>query len=1123
MQKIHGSLLYSPSDLNAFLENECITWLDRYDLEYPGELERDVTSEEEELISGAGDEHERRHLARLRAEDEVAIINRDSASAYADTITAMRRGAPVIYQARLERGEFAGWADFLLRADGASELGGWHYEVWDTKLARGMKPYFAIQLCSYAEMLEEVQHVRAVQAGIILGNLERKPLRLSDYWFYYRAVKRAFLEQQRLFDRNSPPPFPALADYRHWSGHVARRLEARRDVSMVANIRSAQIAKLSEAGITTLPELAETRLASVPRLAQATFDRLRAQARLQERSQPGEPPAYELLPTNPNLPRQGLASLPPASEGDVAFDIEGYPLIDGGLEYLLGATVEEEGKLAFLEWWAHDPVQEKRSFERFVDWVYARWKQYPSMHVYHYAPYETTALKRLMSRYATREDEVDELLRNQVFVDLYSVVRQALLVGEPAYSLKNIEHLYLPKRAGEVATAGESMVYYHRWLTARDGESWSESPTLKLIRDYNQADCESTWQLIDWLRERQLESDRNFVAPEAPGEVSEVSTARAALARAMLAEIPGDRSTDAERWRVHELLAHLLEFHRREHKSLYWAKYQRMEMTEAELLENRECLAGAERTATPPQPVKQSFIYEYCFPEQETKLRAGDKCFLACDGKTRATIETLYPDHRVLTFKRGRKIGPLPDRVSLIPDEIVGTKLIDDSIERTVRGYLANGTLPPSLQQFLFRLSPRLAGRNDGPIIPSGQDVFEGSLAAVTSLDGGTLCIQGPPGSGKTTKGGRLIAELLRRGKRVGISSNSHDAICVLMKAAAGQAQELGIAFTAAKCGEEDRQPPHPAIDMIRENGDLFLAPLPDLVGGTAWLFSRPEARGAFDYLFVDEAGQVSVANLVGMTPAARNIVILGDQMQLGQPIRGVHPGESGSSVLEYYLQDHATVPEEKGIFLPSTYRMRREICNFISDAVYEGRLQADACTAERTIRFAGPTRRVGKEAGILYVPVEHQDNTYESDEEAAAIVEIVGELLGHDLAEAGRPARKLTRKDILVVAPFNMQVRKLQALLPGVRVGTVDKFQGQQAPVVIFSMTASEGDAAPRGLEFLFDKQRLNVAISRAQVLAVVVASPALERTRCTSLEQMRALNVYCRALEAAVQVRTA
>jgi uncharacterized protein len=941
-------------------------------------------------------------------------------------------------------------------------------------------------------------------------------LRVSDYWFYYRAIQQAFLEQQASFDPDAPPPFPGLADYRHWTSHVTKLLEDRDDVSLVANIRTVQIEKLAAAGITTLHGLAESTLPTVLKMAKTTFDRLRAQAKIQMASKPEQPPAFKVLPINPEAARQGFGLLPPESAHDVCFDIEGYPLIDGGLEYLLGATCREHRQLVFKDWWAHDREQERASFESFVDWVHDRWKQEPSMHVYHYAAYETTALKRLMCRYASRENEVDDLLRNHVFVDLYTVVRQALLIGEPSYSLKNVEHLYMPKREGEVATAGESIVFYHRWMEAPDGKSWQDSSTLKLIRDYNKVDCDSTWELVTWMREQQGIAGRRYVAPAPPNEVAETTSGRAAVAQEMLAAIPKETDADPERWRVHALLAHLLEFHRREHKSLYWAMFERAEMTEQELIEDSECLGAVQRTKAPPVQVKQSFSYEYAFPEQESKLRAGSRVCLAEDTNVRFEIEDLDYDRRTLIIKRGRRSGEPPRRINLIPNEIVDAKAIVGSIERTVREYNQTGSLPKALGDFLYRHHPRLARHGDGPIISNTEEIGSAAINAVKGMRRTTLCIQGPPGSGKTHTGGQIIAELLKAGNRVGISSNSHEAICVLMRAVGEAADETGIRFAGAKCGQADREQFHPSISILATNSAVFeTGQLPDLVGGTAWLFSKEEAAGQFDYLFIDEAGQVSVANLVGVAPCAKNLVLLGDQMQLGQPIQGVHPGESGQSVLEYYLQDHATIPDDLGIFLPTTWRMRPEVCAFISAGVYEGRLTSEPSTLERSIRLTGQRRRIHKAAGLVYVPVDHDGDTFESDDEAVVVQELVSELCGHTLDCGNSAPRRLSADDILVVAPFNLQVRKLQAALPGIRVGTVDKFQGQQAPVVIFSMTASEGDSAPRGIEFLFDSHRLNVAISRAQILAVIVASPKLERTRTSNLEQMKLVNLFCRAAQ--------
>jgi uncharacterized protein len=522
-----------------------------------------------------------------------------------------------------------------------------------------------------------------------------------------------------------------------------------------------------------------------------------------------------------------------------------------------------------------------------------------------------------------------------------------------------------------------------------------------------------------------------------------------------------------------------------------------------------------ERTATTPVTVKRSFVYEYWFPIQESKFRVGSKCELVNNTKAKFAIETINYDRQVLTIKRGKASGPLPDRFSLIPDEIFDERVIVQSIEQTVRRYLETGVLLPALEDFLFRRRPRIHGSPAGPLIQEGENVLVGAKRIVLGLNQSALSIQGPPGSGKTSKGGQVIAELLKAGKRIGISSNSHDAICELMKSAAEAATKLGLHFTAAKCGEDDRVPFHPSIEIIPENPAVFQRQtLPDLVGGTAWVFSRPEAQGRFDYLFIDEAGQVSLAKLVGMAPSASNLILLGDQMQLSQPIRGVHPGESGTSILDYYLQEHATVPEDLGIFLPKTWRMRPEICSFISNAVYDGRLEHELCTETRSIHLSKAAKYLHRSVGLLYVPVEHEGNTCESDEEVEVVRNIVAELIGQTLEQVGQSPRLISADDILVVAPFNLQVRKLKVGLPGVRVGTVDKFQGQQAPVVVFSMTTSDGEAAPRGMEFLFDKNRLNVAISRAQILTVLVASPTLERARCAKLEQIPLINMFCRAV---------
>jgi hypothetical protein len=353
-------------------------------------------------------------------------------------------------------------------------------------------------------------------------------------------------------------------------------------------------------------------------------------------------PAFEVLPQNPVNPRSGLALLPPASPQDIYFDIEGFPLIDGGLEYLLGAVTVAKNKPQFHDWWAHDKPEEKLSFEQFIDWVWLRWKQDPSMHIYHYAAYEVSAMRRLMGQHGTREDEVDALLRAEVFVDLYQVIRQAILLGASNYSLKTVEKLYQDQREGDVKSAGASMVYYANWMQSGESRHWKKSPILKDIRDYNEVDCESTWQAAEWLRELQGKESVAYCpkigkpkddSEETVSKGSEAAQRRRQLATQLLEQIPDKpaaRAKHSERWQIQELLAQLLEFHRREDKPVWWAMFDRAAMTEAELIEDLNCLGGLQRTEEEPEIIKRSMGFWYSFdPGQDTKLREGSTVFVA--------------------------------------------------------------------------------------------------------------------------------------------------------------------------------------------------------------------------------------------------------------------------------------------------------------------------------------------------------------------------------------------------------------------------------------------------------------------------------------------------------------
>ncbi|MDR3701072.1 MAG: TM0106 family RecB-like putative nuclease [Candidatus Sulfopaludibacter sp.] len=470
MRKDAQRLIFSPSDLINFMGSQFVTWMDRFERECPGTIEPDPVSEEDKIVQFKGVEHEHAFLGRLAEQGRRVCDLSGGREHLESTLAAMRRGEEIIYQAYLACDDFAGYPDFLVRVESPSNLGAWSYEPWDPKLSRHTKPYFLVQLCCYAEMLERAQGVRPRYLRVVLGVAGAEPaaFRTDHFYYYYRALKEAFLDQQRTFDGRRQPEIPSLEDVGRWSGYAERELTARDDLALVADIRHAQIEKLQAAGINSVTALAAAPAAvHVPHLNDATFQKLKRQAALQVASRGAAVPSYELLKPDQTDGPRGLSLLPARSESDVFFDMEGFPLIDDGREYLFGACYYEGGQLRFGDWWAHSPGAEKRAFEALVRWVHARWQQDRTLHIYHYNHCEVTALRRLMGKYGVCEQEVADLLHGQVFVDLYRVVRQAVMIGEPSYSLKYVEHLYRGRREGDVASAGESMVFYQRWLIAQ--------------------------------------------------------------------------------------------------------------------------------------------------------------------------------------------------------------------------------------------------------------------------------------------------------------------------------------------------------------------------------------------------------------------------------------------------------------------------------------------------------------------------------------------------------------------------------------------------------------------------------------------------------------------------------
>ena len=1086
MRDLDGRIFLSATDLMRFMGCAHATTLDLAHMRGTGPAPGEDT-EDAALLQKQGDAHEAAHLARLKeAGCSVMEIERGKLGDNAEaTRAALAAGPDVVFQGALLSGNWGGWSDFLERVETPSALGPFSYEVADTKLKRRADPKHVLQLVLYSDLLAEFQGVVPEFAHVELGDGTRATLRLADYSAYAR-MSRARLEAF-VADPQPTRPMPcADCGLCRWADHCNSVWQAEDSLFNVANISRGQVKKLEAAGVHTLEGLS-TLDHPIRGMAENTQGRLVKQARLQQARKNGEPD-FELRAPEPG---KGFDLLPEPQPGDLFYDIEGDPHYVGGLEYLHGLWLDGQ----FKAFWAHDHDAEARALSDLLAFFRARITQYPTARIYHYAPYEITALKRLTTKYGIGEAFLDRLLRERRFVDLFAVVRGGLIGSEPNYSIKSMEAFYERKRDGEVKTAGGSVVAYERWRETQDQQILDE------IEDYNRIDCISTEELRDWLVGiRPAGPWPVFAADAGDKEVDEDADTQAL--RNMLA---GSGLPEARQ----DMLFNLGVFHSREVKPAQWAVFDSAAKDEDDLLDDLDALAGLE-AAGPIESVKRSFVRSYTYPEQETKLRGGKKATVPVfdSPPTTVGIESMDRRARQIRVKAGPgKADLLADQLTLHPDWPIQTGVIAGAL-RDVIADQCGARRYTAVDDLLSRSAPRLRSGPWGDLL-GGEDPVAGTIAVVNDMDGTVLPIQGPPGTGKTYVSARAILSLVRQGFRVGVASNSHEAIRnVLMGCLSALEDEdlpINLELAHKVSGGEDGYPED--CDVHRTTDNAEAANGGHVVGGTAWFFSRDENVQAFDWLFVDEAGQVGLANMVAMGRAARNIVLVGDPRQLPQVIQGAHPEPANLSCLDWMLGEHATVPADQGIFLPISRRMHPEVCQFISEQVYEGRLTSHPDTAHQCV-----TGTVLPNAGAFWVPVPHEGNAQIAQEEVAEIGETVTELLCGSWTEKDGTRRPMRETDIIVVAPYNAQVNALRDALPfGVRVGTVDKFQGQEAPVCLVSMTASSAEETSRGMEFLFSLNRINVAVSRAKGLALVFGAPRLREAKCRSVEQMQLVNTLC------------
>ncbi len=1011
----------------------------------------------------------------------------------------------VLYQVPLMHDGIRGIADFLLRVvapDGSVSI-----EPVDAKLARqAAKPGHVLQLSFYAEAIKAATGTRPERMHLWLGSGQVESLLVVDfraYWQRLRGRLARVLDLDVTTGTAVPEPCDhcGFCEFAEVCDHTWREQDS---LVYVAGLRSADRALLQEASVHTLAALADQQVAvaGVPEQRQA---RMVTQARLQRQARgqaEGEPPPYLLIEAGEEpVWGHGLALLPQPDDGDVFLDFEGHPFWrpDTGLFFLLGLIERSaHGTWEYRTWWAHDQAQEGQAVADLVAYLQQRRGQFPGMHVYHYNHTERSSLERLAAQHGVAEVALADLVETGAFVDLLVVARNATQVGAESYGLKVLERLTGYQRGHDIDQGAGAVVEYERWMATGTADA------LDAIAAYNEDDVRATRAVRDWLVQH-----RPAELPWRPAVLDPADDIPELDARVEQLHAAGPDTPE-------HLLGDVLGYWRREWKAYLAPRLATCAADTEDLLEDPTVLAGLEpvglieRLGAKGTPLTPAMRFR--FPAQECD--DIDKAVLlpVVDGPPGyASVSRLDADAREVDLLWTDKLAER----GVLPTVLSANGWISPNPKPAALSELADAVLDPAAtpnpvaMALLRRDLPRFLP-GGGPASGVFTDDLEDMLAWTTTLDGTCVAVQGPPGTGKTYRGARQIHALLSAGKRVGITAFSHHAIDNLLDAVVELFRERGEQHLLHAVKKTGAAGPGPLADVTYTASNKAAAKTDfNLVGGTTWLFSGPDLTSQpVDVLVVDEAGQLSLADTLAACRSAKNLLLLGDPLQLPQVAQASHPGSSGGSALQHLLGDAVTMPADRGVFLTETRRMHPDVCTFISDNIYESRLTSHASCAVQATEYG---------TGLRWLQAEHQGCSTSSAEEVELVHAEIRRLLGTTWVNQHGAASPLTVRDFLVVAPYNDQVDLLRQRLDadpvtrGVAVGSVDKFQGRQSAVVLFSMATSGTADMPRSADFLFSRNRLNVAISRARCLAYLACTEELLDSRGRDVEEMRLISTLC------------
>ncbi|OBI55667.1 hypothetical protein A5667_23195 [Mycolicibacterium fortuitum] len=1058
-----------------------------------------------QLLLSKGEDHETECLAHYRREGKsvLEVRSRHESESFADWVT--RTGNPfseswdVVYQMPFIHDGIRGIADFVVRVED-SVTGGVSYEPVDAKLARSdAKPGHVLQLCFYAEAIEALTGVRPEHMYVWLGSGRLERLRVEDfspYWRRLRAQLTAALGVGPVAGTIAEPC--SHCDFCEFQETCEQQWRDDDALHYVAGIRRPDIAALMDVDVRTLADLA-ARTDDVDGMRELRLRRIVQQAALQvqARLQNGTPPHCVVPPGDDPQWGRGFETLPKPDDGDVFIDFEGHPFwrADTGLFFLFGLLEhDDDGQWQYRTWWSHNQDEEATATAQFIAYLAERREQFPDMHAYHYNHTERSSLVSLSQSYGVAEAALTQLIETGFFVDLLLVARNSIQAGTESYGLKALEQLTGFQRSHDIDKGAGAVLQYERFMDQGD------TADLDAIAIYNEDDVRATMALRDWLLEQR------------PADVEWRA------ARIEFEEKNPEFNERIERLHKFEsgsdehFLGDLLGYWGREWSAYITPKVVKLAGESTALYEDRESITALEpvgqidQFGTKGQPLLPAM--RFIFPDQDVTgfpLVRGGVVFLDSDGTKRyAEIVRLDREERVLDLKWNedlQNLGHLPK--SVVVHDWVPSKPKPDALSAFAGQLLDGGPVNPVTLSLLRRDVPTFVA-GGGPAGGTFTDDLADMTRWVANLDASCAAIQGPPGTGKTYSSAHLIHALVRSGLRVGISANTHVAIDNVLKEVLKTFEELGDTdqLRAARKTPVDGTKTFEGRIKYGDNKVCARSEF-NVVAGTTWLFASDAMRDApVDVLLIDEAGQLSLADALAASISARNLVLLGDPLQLPQVAQAAHPHDSGRSVLEHVLGEAITMPDNRGVFLSETRRMHPDVCGFISDQIYEGRLTSHPhCARQSTV--AG--------TGLRWMPAGHVGCSTASTEEADLIADEISRLIGTPWTNFDGDEKPLTAYDFMVVAPYNDQVRTIHDRLDssdrtrGVSVGTVDKFQGREAAVVFFSMATSSGDDMTRGADFLFSRNRLNVAVSRARCLAYLVCTDALLDTRARTVEDMR------------------